>query len=191
MTMTKKLALAAAMSLAAMSAPALAQQVQPAKIIFVDADEIMGSSTAGKAAAASLNQQGQALQSRMQSLQTQFAQEGDQLQKAAQAKTITQPVFEQKAKDLQNRVNQANASIENSRRQLAANQQFVLKQLSDAMTPIIQQVMTEKGATVVMDSGPAIKVSPELEVSQLVLQRLNAKVTTVSTTAPAAPAGGR
>jgi Skp family chaperone for outer membrane proteins len=191
MTMTKKLALSAALSLAAMSAPALAQQVQPAKIIFVDADEVMGNSTAGKAAATALNQQGQALQTRMQTLQNGFATEGDNLNKAMQNKTITQAVYDQKARDLQTRVNQANAEIDNRRRQLAANQQYVLKQLSDAMTPIIQQVMTEKGASVVMDSGPAIRVAPELEVSQLVLQRLNAKVTSVSTTAPAAPAGGR
>lgn len=191
MTMIKKLAVSAAMSLAALSAPALAQAVQPAKIIFLDADDVMGASNAGKAAQASLTQQAQALQTRMQTLQNGFAQEGEALQKASENKTMTQPAIEAKAKDLQNRVNQANASIENSRRQLAANQQFVLKQLSDAMTPIIAQVMTEKGANVVMDSGPAIKVSPDLDVSQLVLQRLNAKLTSVSTTAPAAPAGGR
>ena len=157
----------------------------------LDADDVMGASNAGKAAQASLTQQAQALQTRMQTLQNGFAQEGEALQKASENKTMTQPAIEAKAKDLQNRVNQANASIENSRRQLAANQQFVLKQLSDAMTPIIAQVMTEKGANVVMDSGPAIKVSPDLDVSQLVLQRLNAKLTSVSTTAPAAPAGGR
>ena len=189
MNMTKKLALSAAMSLAAISAPALAQAVQPAKIIYVDADGVMGDSNAGKAAAAALQSQGQAVQARMQSLQNSFQAEGDALNKAAQNKTITQPVFEQKAKDLQNRANAANAEIAGKQRQLQLNQQFVLKQLSDALSPIITQVMQEKGAQIVLDAGSVIKVAPELDMSSLCLQRLNAKLPSVSTSAPAATGG--
>jgi Skp family chaperone for outer membrane proteins len=189
MSMTKKLAFAVAMSLAAVSAPAVAQQVQPAKIIYIDADGVMGDSNAGKAASAAIQSQAQALQSRMQSLQSSFSAEGDALNKAAQNKTITQAVFEQKAKDLQNRANAANAEIQTKQRQLAANQQFALKQLGDALTPIIMQVMQEKGAQIVLDAGSVIKVAPELDMSSLCLQRLNAKVSSVSTTAPAATGG--
>ena len=190
MTMTKKLALVAALSLASVSAPAFAQA---AVIVTVDMEQVINSSTAGKSAQTQLQAQANALQSRAQQLDAGFRSENEALNKAAQAKTMTQPALEAKAADLQKRVNAAQADMTNRQRQFVANQQYVGKQISDAVQPIIAQVQAEKGATLVLDEGSVIKTSPSIDVTALVLQRLNAKLPSVNVNAPAsaAPAGGR
>jgi outer membrane protein len=193
MTMTKKLALLAALSLASVSAPALAQAVLPAVIITVDMEQVINTSTAGRSAQSQLQSQASALQARAQQLDAGFRSENDALNKAAQGKTMAQPALEAKAADLQKRVNAAQADMNNRQRQFVANQQFVGKQISDAVQPIIVQVMSEKNATLVLDEGQTIKASPSLDVTALVLQRLNAKLPNVNVNAPApaAAAGGR
>jgi Skp family chaperone for outer membrane proteins len=191
MTMIKKLALMAALSLASASAPALAQAA--AVIITVDMEQVINTSTAGRSAQSQLQAQASALQARAQQLDAGFRGENDALNKAAQSKTMTQPALEAKAADLQKRVNAAQVDMNNRQRQFVANQQFVGKQISEAVQPIIAQVMTEKNATLVLDEGQVIKTSPSLDVTALVLQRLNAKLPSVNVNAPAAAAqtGGR
>ncbi len=190
MTMTKKLALVAALSLASVSAPALAQAVS---IITVDMEQVINTSTAGRSAQSQLQAQANALQARAQQLDAGFRGENEALNKAAQSKTMTQPALEAKAADLQKRVNAAQVDMNNRQRQFVANQQFVGKQISDAVQPLIAQVMTEKNASLVVDEGQVIKASPSLDVTALVLQRLNAKLPNVNVNAPAPPAsaGGR
>jgi Skp family chaperone for outer membrane proteins len=191
--MTKKLALMATLSLASVSVPAFAQAAAPATIITVDMEQVINTSTAGRSAQTQLQAQANALQARAQQLDAGFRGENDALNKAAQAKTMTQPALEAKAADLQKRVNAAQVDMNNRQRQFAANQQFVGKQISEAVQPIIAQVMTEKNATIVLDEGQTIKASPSLDVTPLVLQRLNAKLPNVNVNAPASavPTGGR
>jgi|KBSMisStandDraft_5_1062788.scaffolds.fasta_scaffold391421_2 Skp family chaperone for outer membrane proteins len=191
MIMTKKLALVAALSLASVSVPALAQSA--AVIITVDMEQVINTSTAGKSAQTQLQAQANALQAKAQSLDAGFRSENDALNKAAQSKTMTQQALEQKAADLQKRVNAAQVDMTNRQRQFVANQQYVGKQISDAVQPIISQVQAEKNATLVLDEGSVIKTSPSIDVTALVLQRLNAKLPSVNVNAPAsaATAGGR
>lgn len=191
MTMTKKLAMAAALSLASVSAPAFSQAA--AVIITVDMEQVINSSTAGKSAQTQLQAQANALQSRAQQLDAGFRSENEALNKAAQGKTMTQPALEAKAADLQKRVNAAQVDMNNRQRQFAANQQYVGKQISDAVQPIIAQVQAEKNATLVLDEGSVIRTSPSIDVTAVVLQRLNAKLPNVNVNAPAPPAaaGGR
>src|SRR5579872_6764445 len=191
MTMTKKLALAAALSLASVSAPALAQSA--AVIITVDMEQVINTSTAGKSAQTQLQAQANALQAKAQQLDAGFRTENEALNKAAQGKTMTQPALEAKAADLQKRINAAQVDMNNRQRQFVANQQYVGKQISDAVQPIIAQVQTEKNATLVLDEGSVIRTSPSIDVTALVLQRLNAKLPSVNVNAPAPPAsaGGR
>lgn len=191
MNMTKKLALVAALGLASVSAPAFAQSA--AVIITVDMEQVINTSTAGKSAQTQLQAQANALQARAQQLDAGFRSENEALNKAAQGKTMTQPALEAKAADLQKRVNAAQVEMNNRQRQFAANQQFVGKQISDAVQPIIAQLQTEKNATLVLDEGSVIRTSPSIDVTALVLQRLNAKLPSVNVNAPAPPAsaGGR
>jgi outer membrane protein len=193
MTMTKKLALMATLGLASASVPLFAQAVAPATIITVDMEQVINSSAAGRSAQTQLQSQANALQARAQQLDAGFRSESEALNKAAQSKTMAQPALEAKAADLQKRINAAQVDMNNRQRQFVANQQYVGKQISDAVQPIITQVMTEKNAALVLDEGQVIKASPALDVTPLVLQRLNAKLPSVSVSAPAAaaPTGGR
>jgi Skp family chaperone for outer membrane proteins len=189
MTMTKKLALVAALSLASASVPALAQSA--AVIITVDMEQVINTSTAGKSAQTQLQAQANTLQARAQQLDAGFRTENEALNKAAAGKTMTQPALEAKAADLQKRINAAQVDMNNRQRQFVANQQFVGKQISDAVQPIIAQVQAEKNATLVLDEGQVIRTSPSIDVTATVLQRLNAKLPSVNVNAPAPAPGGR
>lgn len=188
MTIMKKLACSAALGLATMSVPVLAQAVPPATIIIVDMEEVINTSAAGKAAQAQLQSQANALQSRAQSLDTGFRSENDALNKAAESKTMTEAALQAKAQDLQKRVQAAQLEMAQKQRQFTLNQQFVGKQISDAVQPIISEVMKEKGAMIALDQGVTIQTANALDVTPIVLQRLNAKLPNVSVNAPAAPA---
>jgi outer membrane protein len=191
MTISKKLALAAALSLASVSMPAFAQAVPSATIIIVDMEEVINTSAAGKGAQTQLQAQASALQARAQQLDAGFRAENDALNKAAESKTMTQPVLEAKAGDLQKRVQAAQVEMSNKQRQFAMNQQYVGKQISDAVQPIITEVMKEKNAMIALDQGSTIQASNALDVTAVVLQRLNAKLPSVSVNAPAAATQGR
>src|SRR4029077_13855075 len=102
----------------------------------------------------------------------------------AKQKPMAQPALEAKPAALQKRVNAAQVDMTNRQRQFVANQQYVGKQISDAVQPIISQVQAEKNATLVLDEGSVIKTSPSIDVTAVVLQRLNAKLPSVNVNAP-------
>ena len=186
------LAASAAFSLAASTfvvAPANAQSVKQATIVVVDMEEVINTSAAGKAAQPQLQAQASALQARVQQLQTGFNGEEEALRKAAEAKTLTQPQLEAKAKDLQNREQAANADLNNRNRQFQANQNYVVKQINDASQPVIAAIMKEKGANVALARSVTLPPTDDsLDVTALVVQRLNASLPSVQVNAPAVAA---
>jgi Skp family chaperone for outer membrane proteins len=82
----------------------------------------------------------------------------------------------------------AQVEMNNKQRQVAANNQYVGKQITDAVNPIITEVMREKGASIALDQGATLQAAGALDVTQVVLQRLNAKLPSVNINAPAVAA---
>ena len=69
--------------------------------------------------------------------------------------------------------------------QIQRNQQYIQKQISDKLGPIYQQVMTRRGANVLMVVGATVATAQNVDVTNDVLAALNSALPTIATTAPA------
>lgn len=186
------LALASTAVVMPVAAPAFAQALPAAVLIVVDLDRIYRDSAAAKAATVDLKAKDDALRARASQLQTSLGTEQQTIAQArpaqnAAAAAIT--AWETKARDFQTRQQQAGQELEKRQADLQASRQFVLKQINDALQPIITTVMRERGATVAIAKGATLDNTAALDMTTDIMARLDKALPRVSTTPPAAPAG--
>jgi Skp family chaperone for outer membrane proteins len=193
-TILKAAALAATMlgTAAALPGVALAQTAPAAapqtSIIVVDMDRVGAESAAGKSGASQLKSQADSVQARAKTLADQLRGEEETLVKARQANTMAPEAFQAKVKDLQTKQNNARTELGGREQQFARSQAYVRQQIFNAVGPIIQTLMRERGATIVLARDAALAVSPTLDVTAEVIRRLDAALPRVSVTPPAQPA---
>ena len=187
MTKTVKAALAA-MMLAGIAAPAVAQQLSPPVIVIVDMERIVNESAAGKQAGTEIQTKVTGLQSRGQTLQNQLKTEADAIQAGQANKTLAGPALDQRVQAFGQKQQQAQQEIGRLEQDIQRSRQYVIKQITDAANPIITTVMREKGANIALAEGATLQHSASLDVTTDVISRLNTSLPRVSTTAPAAPA---
>lgn len=193
-TMFKAAAIAAlALGTSSLSTAALAQAAAPAaapatSIIVVDMARVASDSAAGKSGQTQLKTKLDSLQARGKTLSDSLRTEEETLLKARQANTMAPEAFQAKVKDLQTKQNNARTELGNREQELQRSNAFVNQQIFNAVGPIIQAVMRERGATVVLARDAALAVSPALDVTAEVIRRLDAALPRVNATAPAAAA---
>lgn len=192
-TIFKAAAIAAlALGTSTISTAAFAQAAAPAaatSIIVVDMDRVGADSAAGKSGQTQLKTKLDSLQARGKSLADSLRTEEETLLKARQANTMAPEAFQAKVKDLQTKQNSARTELGNREQELQRSQAYVRQQIFNAVGPIIQAVMRERGATIVLAREAALAVSPTLDVTAEVIRRLDAALPRVNATAPAvAPA---
>lgn len=186
-TIFKAAALGAAMLPAAAFAQAQAAAPQ-SSIIVVDMDRVGAESAAGKSGATQLKTQADSVQARAKALADQLRGEEETLVKARQANSMAPEAFQAKVKDLQTKQNNARTEIGNREQQFGQAQAYVRQQIFNAVGPIIQTIMRERGAQVVLARDAALAVNPALDVTAEVIRRLDAALPRVSVTPPAQPA---
>lgn len=187
MTKTVKAALAALM-LAGISAPAVAQQLSPPVIVIVDMERIVNESAAGKQAGTEIQGKVTALQSRGSTLQNQLKTEADAIQAGQANKTLAGPALDQRVQAFGQKQQQAQQEVGRLEQDIQRSRQYVIKQITDAANPIITTVMREKGANIALAEGATLQHTSSLDVTNDVIARLNTSLPRVSSTAPAAPA---
>ena len=187
MTKTVKAALAA-MMLAGISAPAVAQQLSPPVIVIVDMERIVNESAAGKQAGTEIQGKVTTLQSRGTTLQNQLKTEADAIQAGQANKSLAGPALEQRVQAFGQKQQQAQQEVGRLEQDIQRSRQYVIKQITDAANPIITTVMREKGANIALAEGATLQHTSSLDVTNDVIARLNTSLPRVSTTAPAAPA---
>lgn len=171
---------------AALPTAALAQAAAPqSAIIIVDIDRVLTASAAGRGAQAELKTKADGVQSRFTSLQNQFRTEEEQLLKARQSNSMAPEALQAKLKDLQTRSVNANNEINNRQRDLANSVGYVRQQILNGANPIVQALMRERGAQVVLEKGATLISNPALDVTNEVIARLDKSLPRVSTTPPA------
>lgn len=181
-----------ALALAGVSTPVLAQQVPAAIIVTVDRQEMIATSAAAKAAQAELKPKGDALVARLNQLRTSLAAEektlrDSQPQQGAAPAAIT--AWQTKVKDFDTRRQQADQELQRRQQEIQAAEQWVIKQISDASTPIVSAIMRERGANIAVDEQVTLQHAAALDITAEVLARLDKALPRVSTTPPAPPAG--
>jgi Skp family chaperone for outer membrane proteins len=191
----------AALTLAVPGA-ALAQRAPAAAIVVVDTARISSECTACRAAATQLQglitsyQQraqalGQPIQTEMQSINSAAA--ALQNQAAGAARTTGENQLRQRAQALETKQTQAQQELARLEQNIQSVRANVSRQINERLRPILNQVMTARGANVVLDVEATLNFAPALDVTNEVLTALNSALPSVSVTpmpqqaAPARP----
>lgn len=177
-----------AFAMATASVPAAAQKLSPSVIMVVDMERIINESAAGKQASNELQTKVNALQTRGQALQTQLQTEAKAIQDGQQNKSLQGAALEQRVKKFQESQESARRELGQLEQQIQASRNYVMQQISDAATPIITEVMRQRGAAIVLDQNATIQHSGSVNVTNDIITRVNTTLPRVSTTPPAQPA---
>jgi outer membrane protein len=188
-TLLKTLATAVAFTGMAtvLSAPAFAQAIEPARVMIVDVARIKNDSAAGKDAGLQLTTKRNALQAKAKTINDQFTKEAEALR--GQQSVMDQAGFEAKVNDFEKRRQAIAGDLAKQEQDLQRSYQFVNVKIEEAMYPIIKEVMTQRNATIVLDTSQTLMIVGSNDVSTTVMERLNAKLPKLATIIPpAAPA---
>ncbi|MBA2771249.1 MAG: OmpH family outer membrane protein [Sphingomonas sp.] len=170
----------------ALSAPVAvhAQRLPAAVVAVVDTGRIYRECTACRAAQAQLNSQVTALQTRQRTLATQLQPEQRAIQAAITALQGRQPdaALRTRAEAYQRREQQAAQELQQGQQRVQSSQANVLRQINERLNPIINQVMTARGATLAVDTEASLAHSAGINVTSDVLARLNSVLPSVSVT---------
>jgi len=185
--MTKLFVSAAVAALALAATPAFAQAVPGAKVAVVDLDRITRECTACRTAAAALQQQGQALETRANQLQAQLAPERTALEAAVKALNGKQPdaALTTRIRTFQQREQSAGQELQTQQATLQRNNAYVREQLLTKLNTLYSGVMTRRGANVMVEMGQALAYDPSLDATNDLLTAVNGSLTSLQTTAPA------
>jgi outer membrane protein len=174
---------------AAMLAPsaASAQAVPAAVVAVVDLDRVTSECTACKTASATLRSQASAFQTRRNTLASSLQTEQKSIQTAVDALKGKDPdaALQARIKAFQAKAQQDEQELATQQQQIQANQQYIQKQIADKLGPIYQQVMTRRGANLLVEVGATLATSQSVDVTNDVLAALNASLPSIATTAPA------
>jgi Skp family chaperone for outer membrane proteins len=161
-----------------------AQKAPAAVIVVVDNDRIYRECNACKTAQTQLQAQAQAFQSRQQTLAGQLRPEGQAIQTAIQALNGKDPdaALKKRVQDFQAKEQQANDELSRSQQNLQSIQANVVRQIEERLRPVINQVMTQRGANLAVDVDSTLAHSQGTDATDAVLAGLNAALPSVSLT---------
>lgn len=168
---------------AAPAAPA-AQQVAPGPVIpgvcTFSNDRAIGTSLVGKAVVARLQQLSQAADAELRAERTRLETEKRALEAQRTTPTMTQEQLEQRALTY----NQQAAAFERKAqlrvRELQATEQKQLQRVAQELQPLILQAYAERNCGLMVDRSVIYAANPSMDVTDIVVQKLNAKITTLT-----------
>ena len=176
----------AALAAGALAIPsaAVAQRSPGAVIVVVDSDRIYRDCTACKTAQTQLGTRVTALQTRQQTLTNQLRTEGQAIQTAIQALAGKAPdaALRARAEAFQKKQDDANQELSRGQQGLQSIQANVVRQINARLNPVINQVMTARGANIAVDTNATLAHSQTTDVTAEVLAGLNRALPSVTLT---------
>ncbi|MFE9083385.1 OmpH family outer membrane protein [Brevundimonas sp. NPDC003935] len=169
--------LAASSALAQSQGPANPGPVIPGVCVYFN-QQALAQSTVGQAVQARMEQLAQEVQGEIAPYATQLQTEYQALQQGAT--TIPADQLNQRRQALQQRAQEAQQleqTRDNELRYTLAEQR---KKISEAIEPILVAVYQEKGCGILVDRESVFIMNPAMDVTPLVIQRLNTALPTVS-----------
>ncbi|MFK4056537.1 MULTISPECIES: OmpH family outer membrane protein [unclassified Brevundimonas] len=169
--------LAASSALAQSQGPANPGPVIPGVCVYFN-QQALAQSTVGQAVQARMEQLAQEVQGEITPYATQLQTEYQALQQGAT--TIPADQLNQRRQALQQRAQEAQQleqTRDNELRYTLAEQR---KKISEAIEPILVAVYQEKGCGILVDRESVFIMNPAMDVTPLVIQRLNTALPTVS-----------
>jgi outer membrane protein len=171
---------------AAQAAPAPQGIPQP-KILVIDRQAIFARSAAGQSVLQQARNYDQQLQNDYNNKIGALRAEGQKLQQ--QTAILSSEVKAQKIRDLENRGKTVEQTAQQKLNTIKGGVLQAQEQIGNALKPILQGIMMERGANMLLDRNAVIFSTVDVDVTQLAIQRLNQKLTTVKFTPTPLPPG--
>jgi len=158
-----------------------------ARILMVDLRRVMGASKVG-----------QDIQRQVQQLKDQASAElngeakalkGEETELQQQSAILAADVKARKIKDFQGKYASFQKKVQDRSKLIQGGVMAAQQQVEQALGPILQGLMKERGATILVDRTAVLLAPNALDVTQLVIQRLDMKMPTVKVDLKAPPAG--
>ncbi len=185
----------ATMALAAVSlvtTPAIAQTSQSGTVIVIDSERVVAQSQAGRSMSTQLQAIATQMQGEIQPEQTAVQAEQQRLQTATRNQT---PQQIQANTQLSQQIEAFNRRVETLRtrqmtlaRDLEHTRGQALQTFNTQITPVLNELLTARGAAVVLDASVASRFTPNVDATADLIARLDQRVRTISVTRQAAPA---
>ena len=176
----------AALAAGALALPsaAAAQRAPAAVVVVVDSARIYRDCTACKTAQTQLQSRVAALQTRQQTLANQLRPESQAIQAAIQALAGKAPdaALRSRAEAFQKKQDDANQELGRSQQNIQSIQANVVRQINARLNPVINQVMTARGANIALDVDATLAHAQAVDVTTEVLAGLNRVLPSVSLT---------
>ena len=172
----------------AVATPAAAQNRLPAAVVaVVDSGRIYSECTACRAALTQLQSQATTLQQRQQALAGPIQTEGQAIEAAINALPAAQrqsppAALQQRVQRWQQSQQTANTELQGLQTRLQSTQQNVRRQIDARLGPIINQVMTARGANIAVDTDATLARANGVDITNDVLAALNTQLPSVSIT---------
>lgn len=162
------------------AAPAVAPGPIIAGVCTFSNDRAIGTSLVGKAVGARLQQLSQAADAELRAERTRLETEKRNLEAQRATPTMTQEQLEQRALTY----NQQAAAFERKAqlrvRELQATEQKQLQRVAQELQPLILQAYAERNCGLMVDRSVIYAANPAMDVTDIVVQKLNAKITTLT-----------
>ncbi|HVZ68587.1 MAG TPA: OmpH family outer membrane protein [Rhizomicrobium sp.] len=161
--------------------PAEAQQ-KPAgtpvpKILVINREAILRLSKVGQDIVRQVNNYTQAAEKEFKGQGEQLRKDGAALQQ--QLAILAPDVKAKKIADFQNRERALQAKVETRQQQIQGGVLQARQQIETALGPIVQGIMQERGATLLLDRGAVVWGTGDIDITRTAIQRLDQKMTTV------------
>lgn len=169
--------LTASAALAQAQGPANPGPAIPGVCVYFN-QRVLAQSTAGQAVQTRMEQLAQEVQGELQPYATAIQTEVQALQQGAS--TIPADQMNQRRQALQQRIQEAQqleGTRDNELRYTLAEQR---RKISEAIEPLLVAVYQEKGCGIMIDRESVFIMNPSMDVTDTVIQRLNAQLPTLS-----------
>lgn len=190
--LTPLIAIAAMFTLLTAAPSAFAQRNQGASVVVLNYENMITSSDVGRDMTTKLNQLNQQMQAELQPEAQTIQQEQQSLQQATSGMTPQQlranSSLTARVEALQQRFEQFRTRETSSARDFDYTRQMTLADFNRQITPIVQEAMEARGASVVIEAAVTRLVLPSANITDDVVQRLNQRLRTINVTRQTAPA---
>lgn len=174
----------AAMLVMGVTALAPAAIAQGTQVVVIDQSRIMRDSTGGKDIISKVTAMEQSMQAELQPTQQSLATEGQALEAKTANMTMeavaNDPALKAEVEAFAKKAQDFNRNRQIAAAELQATERKAWSDFFTAMQPVLQEVVTEKGADVMLDRAEVIYVGDAVDATSLVITKMNAKLPSVN-----------
>lgn len=164
------------------TAPRSAAQEVPLVVAVLDVQQVLRESSAAKAIQAELDRQRETYQAELAQQENELRVADQQL--AADRPSLSQEAFMERREAIEDQVARLRRNIETRKDQLEAMFGRGMTQVRQALLEVAAEVARERGATLVLSKSQVVLASNAFDITDEVMQKLNAKLPEVSLAAP-------